>query len=1238
MKKNNIHCLYRGFFATLFTVSLLMIDGIYPAMPFASATVVQRITTDGAGKYSISISREGGVAGWLETIEDSERREIVIVKAAATNGSWNRELFRSSTSIWASGVKGPNYDQSDTYYNLSQRDGKILFSGDGSRMVILIDEFAKSKHYEYFNFIDVRTGDARLVPVAAPPGMGTYTGYTNYNTHGVWLENGRYGYTLSDDGRFAIYSIKAFGVMNGDGKTLDALVAMDLDTGAAVRIAGYQAMDSAGNLTPGSPEYKDTNISTAGNRAVFACDNAYYMGGFNGAPLQKVADGVNGDPYLVGDANYVAEENTGNFYPVAGGSSIKTSSPERGGFAFSFWDGEAGFITHPSLSHGSEIKIVRASGVTPLVTTKLEGLPAGWNFGVKSLSSSHRYSLVSADGRSVLLSLISPDGKQDLFLLKRESTLPPVAQNIDTVQKPASLASGTSQEKAETPEKTGNTLLFSQDLVPSGKEQMVSYEGLNVIIPGGLISNKEELRILKPGSDTLPLIKGMKQVAMVDIQIGNLTKFSKPLTIEMKYEKTMLDNSIPVKRQIIACYFDEKIGGWIATPFEIDENREVLIIKTSHLTKWSAYYFLLGYDVYPGKKCTVIYDKGDIKNNNALYEARTGRKGLLDGVPVLVQDIALFIDQAYSSYEQEGFKLPVVESGKPETKLNVFVGDIDESTRNTKSGIISINANLASKERGQALVNLFKQDCGHELFHEVQAYKFGISGLTALYYEKKAFWLEATAEYAGDILAWKHAIDRDGSPMSRTGIMGNSIKSDYLRYSLFTFEVPGMLTSARQKAMGHEYDSAHFVAFVMKKNPQAQHTVIVDMMSRDSDFIKCFNAYFGQSGKTLDSWLNDFGAYFLVDPSSPYPAGEARNDAVDEFKGIRFKMSGARAGELEQNEITETFSIKPREPYSAAVALTDIYVNGKTDRENESTAFEVEVKTDKDIRLLVTGKEDKAPQKILSVIKAASSPGEKFQANGQDKIYLIYASAGVGDTANVTIKAKVINRPEISVEPGNQNVKPGQASTFKAKISNGPAQPLITWDFGDGTGRQDTGKPDAAHTFNSTGSFKGKAYLYDAGNREKLLAEAEFSVSVREDSQQEDASAANKEDSDKFIGRWDFRLSQERGITPDWLDSLYGGGARGTNAASGKVLYYQIRKENGKYVFYPNDDRIEITGNKIVSKYIAETGLEQDRGKFFEYYHEGTINSDGTKIEGRYKIVWGDELRSEGKWWGTKTR
>src|SRR5574340_791217 len=250
-------------FWPVLAATAVLLAGTAPAY----ATAVRRVTSDGKPKYGITLCGNGSTVAWLEVLRDPSvsPEDIVVVKAAATDGSWSRELFRYSSGAFLGPLKGPHYDAADRNYRLNLRTQKILLSHDGKRMVLLLDEF-QSRHYEFFLTLDLPAGTPRLHAPVLPPGMGEFTGYTNYNSSGVWLPNGALEHALSDDGRFLFFNVIAFGSIGGNGKTLDALVAVDLDTGKAVRVVGYQAMDAKGILTPGDLEYAHTRVSTAGDR------------------------------------------------------------------------------------------------------------------------------------------------------------------------------------------------------------------------------------------------------------------------------------------------------------------------------------------------------------------------------------------------------------------------------------------------------------------------------------------------------------------------------------------------------------------------------------------------------------------------------------------------------------------------------------------------------------------------------------------------------------------------------------------------------------------------------------------------------------------------------------------------------------------------------------------------------------------------------------------------------------
>ena len=633
-------------------------------------------------------------------------------------------------------------------------------------------------------------------------------------------------------------------------------------------------------------------------------------------------------------------------------------------------------------------------------------------------------------------------------------------------------------------------LLYSQQMTASNVEQVATYKGLTIKVPGGVLAENETLKIFKPDAKTLPWIKGMQQVAMYDIQIGQLKKFSAPLIIEMKYDNNLIKPDIALQSQFNVCYYDETLAGWIGTPFQVDEQRQVVSIKTDHLTKWSAYYTLAGYDVYPGDKCMIIYSSKDIKDDNAKYVSLTQRSASLNTVPVLVQDAALFVDQAYASYEQEGLKLPVVDAKKPESKLNVYIGNLVGSARNSKTGIISIDVSLVAQAKGPEVIKQVRQDCAHELFHEVQATRFGLSGLTALYYENKGFWLEATADYAGDVIAWKHARDRDGSSMSRTGLMGIDTLADYLKYSLFTFNKNGSRSA-------HDYASAHFVNFIMNKQTNAPVNVLVSMLDRDADFVKCFNDAFGANGNTLEKWLADYSYYFLFDPNGPFPKGNNRTEAVNDSKPLNFKLKNNTSGQLQENEINTTAVLKPTEEYSAYVFMTYADILGKLDAEKNGDAFDVKIKSDKEVRVVITGAEDKSAVENQAVLGGSSPSEAVFRVRSRQLIYVIGTAGKNPESINISINAKYVQQvlPVLSVDPAITSFDVGSTAGFTATVVNGPQKPYYRWNFGDGSAVEGENNR-VSHTYSQPGEITGTVYLFSNDDLNTVLAQKSFRVTA----------------------------------------------------------------------------------------------------------------------------------------------
>jgi len=535
----------------------------------ASPLAVRRLTTDGRPKYGTTLCGNGSTVAWLEVLRDASASpdDIVVVRAAATDGSWNRELFRYSNGAFLAPLKGPHYDAADRNYRLNLRTQKILLSHDGRRVLLVLDEFAQSRHHDFFLAMDLPAATARLHAPVLPPGMGKITGHTNYNSAGVWLTNALLENALSDDGRVVFFNVTAFGTLGGNGKTLDALVAMDLDTGKAVRVAGYQAMDANAALTPGDPEYAHTRLSAGGDLVAFALAKGYWVGDAKGSPLRRVAQGDSDMPLLAGQGRFVVDSRTGVFVAVEGGAQSKTAPPPRGVLDFPFWDGQAGFLLHPLLAAGEEIVQVRGAARTVLVRAGEAGLPAGWKFGVAAVSSDYTYQLASTDGARMVLSLMSADGKNDLFFAGQAGA--PAAISAAPVTAPVPAAPPVAAATDRVGQAGGELQVTAADS---------PIRGFRIQVPPGAYRENVAFRISTVPAPKLRLPAGAEAVTPL-IRVENGGAFaSLPLTLTIPV-KAVADSAV------LAFYVDESTGKLEGMPL-VRVAADSLTVLASHFSSF----------------------------------------------------------------------------------------------------------------------------------------------------------------------------------------------------------------------------------------------------------------------------------------------------------------------------------------------------------------------------------------------------------------------------------------------------------------------------------------------------------------------------------------------------------------------------------------------------------------------------------------------------------------------------
>jgi hypothetical protein len=117
------------------------------------------------------------------------------------------------------------------------------------------------------------------------------------------------------------------------------------------------------------------------------------------------------------------------------------------------------------------------------------------------------------------------------------------------------------------------------------------------------------------------------------------------------------------------------------------------------------------------------------------------------------------LEKEYAVYSQAGYTFP-------ESPIPVHVAAYTTPDMQTITGRIRLPYDLAN-------INDMRHTTAHELFHIIQ-----LQTLSTVVYSTLQWWLDATADYAADAIAWEF--------IKGTGLMGQDIKADWLEHDIYT--------------------------------------------------------------------------------------------------------------------------------------------------------------------------------------------------------------------------------------------------------------------------------------------------------------------------------------------------------------------------------------------------------------------------------------------------------------------
>jgi hypothetical protein len=317
---------------------------------------------------------------------------------------------------------------------------------------------------------------------------------------------------------------------------------------------------------------------------------------------------------------------------------------------------------------------------------------------------------------------------------------------------------GTPADNLQTVAEIKTKKLTGQVVNPADTEQTITYQSqVKVILPAGAVKQAGELTIAQVTSQLPPVTLDGETVGIYEIKLGEQTSFDQPITLEFAINPEKLNANLPPTQQVQAAFWDETGQQWVSVPAIVDAARQVAVVKTNHLSIWSMVLWARGYVVDPTEHFLFIYDKAAVQASTSGYTAQTSNSRTT--LPAYITDLMDCLEKEYAVYSQAGYTFP-------ESPIPVHVAAYTTPDMQTITGRIRLPYDLAN-------INDMRHTTAHELFHIIQ-----LQTLSTVVYSTLQWWLDATADYAADAIAWEF--------IKGTGLMGQDIKADWLEHDIYT--------------------------------------------------------------------------------------------------------------------------------------------------------------------------------------------------------------------------------------------------------------------------------------------------------------------------------------------------------------------------------------------------------------------------------------------------------------------
>lgn len=409
---------------------------------------------------------------------------------------------------------------------------------------------------------------------------------------------------------------------------------------------------------------------------------------------------------------------------------------------------------------------------------------------------------------------------------------------------------------------------------PSATDQTVAVmDGLNVTIPGGLLTSPATLSlrpVTAPTPSELFSVRSAYDLTLNyggpgDVQASALVDLSKPLRVHARVPSTTT-----------AGWFGglwSRETGWVSVPTSVSEQ------WLQFQTQWTAIGLCTlepGHDRLVNSIFFLDYSKAAVDGFSAgWYTASDPLAGpvgsqpdppnapIPSGVPTAAKDAWYYLNHAHRAY--------VSNNLHSLARLSDWYWPWDLASRSWTYAFLEATFTGRRSKLGNLVLgipnhyNVHRHNVAHELFHAIQSTYFSALRMTT-----DSWYMDATADYAADRLAWGD-LTNPNSAVNGTGKMGGETgaydRATFLKRPLD--DRAAILDDGDQ----HEYNAAFFFAYLVDE----RHYGFMDMWNSVANSTRwsattALEDYCLSKSSSLALDYRRFAEFYLFSASSPIHA------------------------------------------------------------------------------------------------------------------------------------------------------------------------------------------------------------------------------------------------------------------------------------------------------------------------------------------------------------------------------